>query len=329
VLIVSTTRPALAFDGETWFWTTVNDANPLPYSECLRRGPAAIASQGLTANKSGDNIFYVATDSVWLSLTCVGPARGIYMILTVTTNGYARSASALGTAINNSFWNASSTGAQPNGPNTANVTGNWNWSANCNGSAYNGVFTISNQQPDGTFSGAFSDTGTIAGRVQPGRVTFGRYWGGQQPGQQWDATLDQTGRTMAGNVTGNCTGTFSASKESSAAKRLGGGSNPAPNGNWVINIFGCGYLSSQLTAALTQAPNGAISGQLFGRFDNAQKANLDPGSSSAANGAIKIVANPDGWVSNLEFTGRWDGAKFAGPLHHYGNDDCTFTMTRT
>ncbi len=101
------------------------------------------------------------------------------------------------------------------------------------------------------------------------------------------------------------------------------------NGNWVINIFGCGYLSSQLTAALTQAPNGAISGQLFGRFDNAQKADVDPGSSSAGNGAIKIVANPDGWVSNLEFTGRWDGAKFAGPLHHYGNDDCTFTMTRT
>jgi len=106
----------------------------------------------------------------------------------------------------------------------------------------------------------------------------------------------------------------------------------APNttNNWMITMIGCvdGF-SQQITAALTQAPNGSISGQLFGKFANAQKADIDPGSSRFANGGVHIVANPDGWVSNLEFTGQWDGSKFAGRMHHYTSDDCNFTMTRT
>jgi hypothetical protein len=69
--------------------------------------------------------------------------------------------------------------------------------------------------------------------------------------------------------------------------------------------------------------------QLFGKFDGAQKTDIVPASSSAGNGAIHIVAHPDGWASNLEFTGQWDGAKFAGKMHHYTTDDCTFTLTRS
>jgi len=69
--------------------------------------------------------------------------------------------------------------------------------------------------------------------------------------------------------------------------------------------------------------------QLFGKFDGAQKTDIVPASSSAGNGAIHIVAHPDGWASNLEFTGQWDGAKFAGKMHHYTTDDCSFTLTRS
>jgi hypothetical protein len=108
-----------------------------------------------------------------------------------------------------------------------------------------------------------------------------------------------------------------------------GGSNPPSNGGWVIDVFGCGaYLGPHLTTALTQAANGTVSGQLFGKFDNARKADVDPANSSAGNGMIHILAHPDGWASNLEFTGQWDGSKFAGKMHHYTSDDCTFTMTR-
>jgi hypothetical protein len=109
------------------------------------------------------------------------------------------------------------------------------------------------------------------------------------------------------------------------------GTSPAPGGNMMITMIGCGdYLSRQITGALAQAPNGSISGQLFGKFDRAQKADIDPANSQATNGGgIHIIAHPDGWASNLEFTGQWDGSKYTGRMHHYTSDDCNFTMTRT
>jgi hypothetical protein len=91
---------------------------------------------------------------------------------------------------------------------TTNVTGTWNWTAECNGSRPSGRFNISSQQRNGTIGGAFSnagpsDTGTIDGRQQGLLIEFRR----QIPGageQQWTGGLAANGGvlTMEGRIDG-------------------------------------------------------------------------------------------------------------------------------
>jgi hypothetical protein len=96
-------------------------------------------------------------------------------------------------------------------PVPIDITGTWDESAKCPGGSSSGPFTISNQQPDGTFDGTFTDS-TIAGRFQTNAVTFTRRGGWGE--QHWTATLDSTYRKMTGDITGKygpCT--FSAVKQ--------------------------------------------------------------------------------------------------------------------
>lgn len=91
---------------------------------------------------------------------------------------------------------------------STNVTGTWNWTAECNGSRPSGRFNIVSQQRNGAISGVFSnagpsDTGTIDGRQQGLLIEFRR----QIPGageQQWTGGLAANGGvlTMEGRIDG-------------------------------------------------------------------------------------------------------------------------------
>jgi hypothetical protein len=144
---------------------------------------------------------------------CLRQSRGFYMILNVASDG-SRSSQAVGDAVGNAFWN----GSPSSGSNAGNTLGIWNWSATCSGSPYSGTFTISGLQPDGAFTGTFTQpsspgyNGTIGGRLQSGRISFIRRWGTADQ-QQWDGVVDSSGR-MTGNIVGYggpCT--FSASRQ--------------------------------------------------------------------------------------------------------------------
>ena len=181
--IMSAPCPAFAVEGNWWFWTTTNDANPLPYSECIRRAPAAIASQGLTASLRGNgNVFTVPTGPVWLSLMCLAQARGFYMILNVSTDG-SRSSQAVGDAVAGAFWGTAIANS------CSSPVGTWNW--------WNG----------GTVT--FNSDGTVVhsnghrGNWQP---QTGGSW---QVHVHWDYPSDDyfrlspDGKTMTGNFNGS------------------------------------------------------------------------------------------------------------------------------
>lgn len=106
-------------------------------------------------------------------------------------------------------FSATSSNAAPRAAGAAtNVTGTWNWTAECNGSRPSGRFNISSQQRNGAIAGAFSnagpsDTGTIEGRQQGLLIEFRR----QIPGageQQWTGGLAANGGvlTMEGRIDG-------------------------------------------------------------------------------------------------------------------------------
>ena len=86
------------------------------------------------------------------------------------------------------------------------LVGVWSWSA----AAYSGNFSITSQQPDGTFTGQFSattpqDVGTIQGSVQGDTIQFTRsgIWQGKPFIQNWTANLENDQQIMRGNVDQN------------------------------------------------------------------------------------------------------------------------------
>jgi hypothetical protein len=105
-------------------------------------------------------------------------------------------------------FSATSSNAAPRAAGAStNVTGTWNWTAECNGSRPSGRFNISSQR-NGAIAGVFSnstptDTGTIDGRQQGLLIEFRR----QIPGageQQWTGGLAANGGvlTMEGRIDG-------------------------------------------------------------------------------------------------------------------------------
>ncbi len=100
---------ALALDYHWWYWTTQNDANPLPYSECTRRAPDALTKAGLKSVKSGSdpNTFIADYDAINVMLMCIPQANGFNMVLNVVVSDATAahgSSTDWGNAINNWFW---------------------------------------------------------------------------------------------------------------------------------------------------------------------------------------------------------------------------------
>lgn len=87
------------------------------------------------------------------------------------------------------------TGAGPTAPTgptapSANVTGRWSWSANCDGQTYVGAFHIGQQQGGGAFAGGFENgNGDLRGRVVGNRLEFVRTVLSLQ--QRWQAVATQ------------------------------------------------------------------------------------------------------------------------------------------
>jgi uncharacterized protein (TIGR03437 family) len=110
-------------------------------------------------------------------------------------------------------------------PPSVNLTGTWNWSANCGGVNSSGQFQV--QQTGAAITGSFlgnTHTGSISGTVQANQFTFTRTWSGGS--QTWTGTAASSigGQlAMQGNVTGTggpCT--FSAALAASGGGTSGG-----------------------------------------------------------------------------------------------------------
>jgi hypothetical protein len=147
--------PALAVDAHFWFWTTAQDANPLPYSECQSRAMPALSAAGLSTGQMGANpdTFYGLTNTDYAMLMCIAQPRGFYMVLDIAVNGGSRSAIDIGNAINSAFW----------GMPSPSFSGSWQLSSNCGwGPSGSWLATISlNEAADGTLSGTvLSDNNT-------------------------------------------------------------------------------------------------------------------------------------------------------------------------
>ena len=125
-LIVASSSPALGLTGTYHFWTTASDANPLPYSECLRRAPLALAAVAPGAPEqtlgSLSSTFTSASNDYVVFITCIAQGRGFYMALQVVGSDNANVTSyKVETAVANVFW------GNPNSP-----IGSWRWfDGNC------------------------------------------------------------------------------------------------------------------------------------------------------------------------------------------------------
>jgi hypothetical protein len=181
------------------------------FGRCWTRTGPALASVGLKWGQDG-RYFKGTNDAFTVAVYCYDLGNRFIVTIVAAQSGastmtteYVRDqvmhyifGSGAGTAPGGSG------GGTTNG-NYSGYAGRWSWSGTCNGSTYTGSFTIPSVNGDGTFGGAFQQNGTaaydgtIAGRIQSGKVSFIRRWTGPDQ-QQWDGTLDQS--RMVGNITG-------------------------------------------------------------------------------------------------------------------------------
>ncbi len=131
-LAILATAPALAVDYGRWFWSTSNEAKPLPFNECVKRAPAALAAQGFGARVAGTNPAYIdaTTGLVSVSMFCVGQPKGFYMILVVMSDDGSKSALSVGNAINAAFW-GSDASAGTGGSSATGAGGSWQLTSTC------------------------------------------------------------------------------------------------------------------------------------------------------------------------------------------------------
>ena len=124
--------PALAVDYGRWFFSTANDPKPQPFSTCVSRVQAAMATQGFGAHVGGTNPAYLdaTTGSVSVTAFCVGQPKGFYYILVVMSDDGSKSALSVGNSINAAFfgsdWSAGSGGSAATG-----ATGTWQLTSDC------------------------------------------------------------------------------------------------------------------------------------------------------------------------------------------------------
>ena len=212
--------PALAIDYRGWFWTTAGDANPLPFDECVRRAPGAIGSQGLTAQKSGNNPAYfdASRGGVSVTLWCIGEPKGFYMTLVVMSDDPAQNSTNIGNAINAAFWQT----AAPASAGGAGIGGTWRLGSNCNWAPPGGWQTVISlsQAPNGALSGTVlsdnNNTGAASIAVVPNDSGYGNT---NPPGAQsvfsgntmslilhpntWISVLQLTGQLNGNQISGS------------------------------------------------------------------------------------------------------------------------------
>lgn len=124
--------PALAIDYGRWFFSTANDPKPAPFSTCVSRVQAAMASQGFGARVGGTNPAYLDATTGLVSVTafCVGQPKGFYYILVVMSDDGSKSALSVGNAINASFFGSAS-GAGGVGAAATGAGGSWQLTSDC------------------------------------------------------------------------------------------------------------------------------------------------------------------------------------------------------
>jgi hypothetical protein len=124
--------PALAVDYGRWFFSTANDPKPLPFSECVTRAQAAMASQGFGARVGGTNPAYLDATSGLVSVTafCIGQPKGFYYILVVASDDGSKSALHVGNAINAAFF-GSDTSIGSGGAAATGAGGTWQLTSTC------------------------------------------------------------------------------------------------------------------------------------------------------------------------------------------------------
>ena len=200
--------PALAVDYGRWFFSTANDAKPLPFSECVKREQAALASQGFGARVGGTNPAYLDATSGLVSVTafCIGQPKGFYMILVVMSDDGRKSALSVGNAINAAFWGSDANSA--GGATATGAGGSWQLTSTCGfvGSGWQSTLDLTQ-----------AASGALTGRVQNDPLTP-IVIGGQFTGTTMTLTLRPA--DWADNLI--MTGDLSGSKITGKVHHLGG-----------------------------------------------------------------------------------------------------------
>lgn len=156
-LAICASAPALAVDYGRWFFSTANDPKPAPFSECVKREQAAMATQGFGARVGGTNPAYLDATSglVSVSAFCVGQPKGFYLVLVVMSDDGSRSALSVGNAINAAFFASGAGGSGGGGGSAATgAGGSWQLSSNCKfvGSGWQSTLDLT-QAANGTLTG--------------------------------------------------------------------------------------------------------------------------------------------------------------------------------
>ena len=194
--------PALAVDYGRWFFSTANDPKPLPFSECVKRAQAAMASQGFGARVGGTNPAYLDATSGLVSVTafCVGQPKGFYYVLVVMSDDGSKSALSVGNAINAAFF-GSDTSAGSGGAAATGAGGSWQLTSDCKfvGSGWQSTLDLTQ-----------ASTGSLTGMVRNDPLTP-VVVGGQFTGTtmtltlrpaDWADNMQLTGELSGGKIAG-------------------------------------------------------------------------------------------------------------------------------
>jgi len=153
--VILAAAPALAVDYGRWFFSTANDPKPQPFSACVSRVQAAMATQGFGARVGGTNPAYLDATTGLVSVTafCVGQPKGFYYILVVMSDDGSKSALSVGNAINAAFF-GSDTSAGTGGSAATGAGGSWQLTSDCKfvGSGWQSTLDLT-QAASGALSG--------------------------------------------------------------------------------------------------------------------------------------------------------------------------------
>jgi hypothetical protein len=111
-------------------------------------------------------------------------------------------------------------------------------------------------------------------------------------------------------------------------------------GTWQLTST-CGYYGDvtahgtwKATITLNEAADGSLTGSVQNDplkpevWTDATRSSNNPGpmKSQQSGNNVTLVLHPLNWESVLQLNGTLNGSRIDGTVHHYTNDDCTFTM---